>query len=58
MCLRGFTAMSIGLPALSTAVPKGAAGKAMAAQLQVLGYSMNLGGLGLMYWCWTHGVLR
>ena len=50
--------MSIGLPALSTAVPKGAAGKVMAAQLQVLGYSMNLGGLGLMYWCWTHGVLR
>ena len=58
MCLRAFTCGAMALPMLSSAVPKGAAGKAMAAQLHVLGYAMNGGGVGLLCWCWARGVFR
>ena len=37
---------------------QGARGKKVAAQLHMLGYAMNCGGVGLLLWCWAHGVLR
>ena len=57
VCLRAFACLSLSLPSFGSVPLHRARGKQVALLLHVLGYSMNISGVGLLVWCWRNGLL-